>query len=81
MERFAQRKVKILMGRSGQKLTWFCPDQGEKIFIGEYSQYMDNKSICADVKEKLQKECKLKMASAYGQSVRRVDERLSTEND
>ena len=55
MERFAKRKVTILKGRSGQKLAFWCPDEGSKEFIGEYSQYMDNDSICEDVKYKLAK--------------------------
>lgn len=66
MERFAKRKVTILKGRSGQKLAFWCPDYGDKEFIGEYSQYMDNDSICEDVKYKL---AKRKLSSIYGRSV------------
>ena len=66
MERFAKRKVMILKGRSGQKLAFWCPDEGAKEFIGEYSQYMDNDSICEDVKYKL---AKCRLSSAYGKVV------------
>lgn len=50
MERFAKRKVVILPGRSGNKLVWFEHDDKTKTFIGEFSSYMDNDSICEDVK-------------------------------
>lgn len=66
MERFAKRKIMILKGRSGQKLAFWCPDSGEKEFIGEYSQYMDNDSICEDVKYKL---ANRHLNSIYGRSV------------
>lgn len=70
MERFAKRKVTILKGRSGQKLAFWCPDEGEKEFIGEYSQYMDNDSICEDVKYKL---AKRHLSSVYGKVATEYD--------
>ena len=55
MERFAKRKVIILPSRSGNKLAFFKEDSGNKHFVGEYSRYMADSSICEDVKEWVKK--------------------------
>lgn len=69
MERFAKRKVMILTGRKGDSLAWFCPDHGEKIYMGAYNSAMTSDAICEAVKRKLYQEAKTKMAACYGSSV------------
>lgn len=69
MERFAKRKVLILTGKNGNSLAWFCPDHGEKIYMGAYSSAMSSDAICEAVKRKLKEEAKTKMAACYGSSV------------
>lgn len=55
MERFAKRKVLILTGRKGDSLAWFCPDHGEKIYMGAYNSAMSSDAICEAVKRELQR--------------------------
>lgn len=77
MERFAKRKVIILPSKNGTKLVWFKPDKGEKMFVAEYSNYLDNDSICADVKHFLSNVKKTKMAyEALNQKLREREETL-----
>lgn len=49
-EKFAKRKVIIMLGRSNQKLVWYKEDSGTKYFIGEYSKNLSDDLIYADVR-------------------------------
>ena len=50
MERFAKRKVKIMSGRSGNKLVFFIEDSGVKHFVAEFSKHLSDDLIYHDVK-------------------------------
>lgn len=66
MERFAKRKVNIMLGRSGNYVVFFVEDSGIKHFVAEYNRYYSKDMIMLDVKKWWYRYCKEHLSSVYG---------------